>query len=72
MRRIQLYLDDDLDHALSTEAAKTGRSRSALMREAVSAWLGDRATSASDPIDELIGSIDIDPVEDIDAVLYDG
>lgn len=68
MRRIQLYLDDDLDHELGIQAARSGRTRSELVREAVRTMLG--ATSQPDPIDDLVGSLDIDPIADIDGVLY--
>ncbi len=71
MRRVHLYLGDDVDHALPAEAARLGVSRSALMRDAVRSWLGDHVTDEPDVIDELIGSVDIEPIDDIDAVLYD-
>jgi predicted transcriptional regulator len=70
MRRIQLYLEHDIDHALTAAAAKSGRSRSAIMRDAVSAWLGSRDVDDVDAMDQLIGSIDIGDTEDIDAVIY--
>ena len=71
MRRIQLYLDEELDHAVSAEAARTGQTRSELVRTAVRSWLGDAVGSQPDPIEELIGSVDIDPVDDLDAVIYE-
>ncbi len=71
MRRIQLYLDEELDHAVSAEAARTGRTRSELVRTAVRSWLGDALRSPPDPIEELIGSVDIDPVDDLDAAIYE-
>jgi metal-responsive CopG/Arc/MetJ family transcriptional regulator len=69
MRRIQLYMDDSLDDALSAAAARSGRSRSELVRVAVRKWLGE--ADEADPIDELIGSVDIEPVDDLDSVIYD-
>ena len=71
MRRIQLYLDEELDHAVSAEAARMGQTRSELVRTAVRNWLGDAVGSQPDPIEELIGSVDIDPVDDLDAVIYE-
>lgn len=71
MRRIQLYLDEELDHAVSAEAARTGQTRSELVRTAVRSWLGDAVGSQPDPIEELIGSVDIDPVDDLDAAIYE-
>ena len=55
MRRIQLYLDEELDHAVSAEAARTGRSRSELVRVAVREWLGETLWTQEDPIETLVG-----------------
>lgn len=70
MRRIQLYMDDDLDHALTAEAARSGRTRSDLVRMAVRRSLEHVLTEHDDPVDALIGSVDIDPIDDIDAAIY--
>ena len=70
MRRIQLYVDDDVDAALSTEAARRGTTRSALVREAVRVCLADRLDPSADPLDDLIGSLDVAPDRDLDAVIY--
>lgn len=68
MRRIQLYIDADIDDALSAEAARLSVSRSALVREAVRAYL-DRA---ADAVDEIIGCLDIEAGdESIDNVVYE-
>lgn len=70
MQRIQLYIDEELDHDLSARAAQTGRSRSELVRIAIREWLGDRM-STKDPIDDLVGAVDIEADDDHDAVIYD-
>ena len=70
MRRIQLYVDDEVDEALSAEAARLGTSRSALVRDAVRASLGSRLEVVADSVDELVGSLDVEPDEDLDAVIY--
>jgi hypothetical protein len=69
MRRIQLYIDDELDNALSAEAARSGRSRSEVLRAALRTLFGgpDRA----DPIDALVGAVETEPVDDLDAVIYE-
>lgn len=36
MRRIELYMDEELDEQLGREAARTGTSRSDLVRDATS------------------------------------
>ena len=64
MRRIQLYVDDDVDRALSAEAARLGTSRSAVLRDAVRASLNDYFEDEPDPIDELVGwLVDADPYD---------
>lgn len=72
MRRIQIYLDEALDEALQSEAARTGRSKASLIRECVSSRYRSKSASAfGDPLDALIGSVDIEPA-DVDEVLYGG
>ena len=70
MRRIQLYMEPDIDDALTAAAAKRGMSRSALMRDAVSALLDADKPVEPDPIDALVGWLDVEPTDDIDAVIY--
>ena len=70
MRRIQLYIDENLDDALTAEAAQRGVSRSSLVRTAVRVSLAEVIGATSDPIDELIGWLDVDPDDDIDSVVY--
>jgi hypothetical protein len=71
MRRIQIYLEEALDEALQSEAARTGRSKASLIRECVSSRYQAQSTSSADPLDELIGSVDVDPA-DVDEVVYGG
>lgn len=72
MRRIQLYIEPDIDDALSAVAARRGVSRSAVVREAVRhALRGDGDVLAADPLDALVGSVDVVPDDDLDAVIYD-
>ncbi len=67
MRRLQILIDEDLDAALALEAARTGRSKAALIRD----WVRDRlgGTGGADPLDDLVGDLDADP-GDIDEVVY--
>lgn len=41
MRRVQIQLSDDQVRALQAEAASTGRPVTAVVREAVAAWMAD-------------------------------
>lgn len=70
MRRIQLYMEPDIDDALTAVAAKRGVSRSALMRDAVRTLLESDGPAEADPIDALVGWLDVEPSDDIDAVIY--
>lgn len=70
MRRIQLYMEPDIDDALTAAAAKQGVSRSALMRNAVRAWLSVEDGEFADPLDALVGRFDVEPDDDIDATIY--
>ncbi|WP_020379586.1 ribbon-helix-helix domain-containing protein [Candidatus Microthrix parvicella] len=71
MRRIQLYIEPDVDHLLSAAAARTGTTRSAIVRQALSAWLAGSVAPGHDPLDDLVGSINADSSDDIDAVIYE-
>ena len=69
VRRIQVFMDDDLDDQLEAEAAATGVSKASIVRESVAARYRQRS-SAPDPIDALVGAFDGAPVDDLDAVIY--
>ena len=69
MRRIQIYIEEELDEALQAEAMRTGRSKAAIIRESVAARIGRRGKTPKDPITALVGSIDVEPA-DIDEVVY--
>jgi hypothetical protein len=68
MRRIQIYIEEQLDERLGSEATRTGVSKAALIREAVALRYADSARLA-DPLDELVGSLDVEPGK-VDDVVY--
>jgi hypothetical protein len=68
MRRIQIYIEEQLDERLGTEAARSGVSKAALIREAVALRYGSSATFA-DPLDRLVASLDVEPGQ-VDEVVY--
>ena len=68
MRRIQIYIDEHLDEQLGSEAVRAGVSKAALIREAVALRYGDSARLA-DPLDGLVGSLDVEPGT-VDDVVY--
>ena len=63
-------MEDDVDDALSAAAARRGVSRSALVREAVRSALVDEPDPLADPLDVLVGSVHVEPDDDLDAVIY--
>jgi plasmid stability protein len=69
MKRLQIYIEEDVDDRLGVEAARRGVSKAAVVREAVGAYLAG-ADEGLEPLRALIGDIDADPGEDIDAVVY--
>ncbi len=68
MRRIQIYIQEDLDDVLQVEAAKRKRSKASLIRECVAARYGAHSRTATDPLTALIGTVEIEAAEVNDAV----
>lgn len=73
MKRLQIYLDEELDDRLAADALREGTSKAALIREAVATRYGEKDQGAalppSDPLDALVAAIPGD-AGDIDALLY--
>ena len=69
---MQIYIDEPLDEALGREAARRGISKAAVVRGALSKEFdGVAHPESEDPWDALIGLLDSDPVDDIDAIIYE-
>ncbi len=70
VRRINIYIDDELDRRAEREARRRQVSKAALIRQSLLAELGP--AERSDPVDDLVGLSDAEPADDIDAVVYGG
>jgi len=73
MRRIQIYLDEDLDDRLGRVARQRGVSKSAVIRDAATHEIGP-APAGKHGWDALVGMFaGIEPIidtDDIDEVVY--
>jgi hypothetical protein len=72
VKRLQIMIEEDLDEALGREARKERTSKAALIRRYVRERLRPSALPPieEDPLWELVGDVDVDPVDDIDEFLY--
>ena len=71
MKRLQIYIDEDLDAALAVRARRQGTSKAALIRQYVAERIGDER-QPHDPIDELVGMVDgsAEDSRSVDFVVY--
>lgn len=67
VKRLQIYIDEPLDELLTRRSRREGRSKAALIRDAVRREYGD--SPMKDPFDDWAGGIDEAP-GDIDTVVY--
>ena len=65
-------IEEDLDAALARQAAEEGVSKAALIRRYVRERLGPPVPVEDDPLWRWAGSIDGEPADDIDEVIYGG
>jgi hypothetical protein len=72
MKRLQIMIEEDLDQELGLQAKRDGVSKAALIRRYVRERLRRSALPPieEDPLWELVGSVDAEPVDDIDEFLY--
>jgi hypothetical protein len=69
MKRLQIYIDEDLDDALAVRARHGHTSKAALIREAVRRSIGEPGP-AVDPFRDWIGGSDATPAP-VDEVVYE-
>jgi len=68
MKRLQIYIDEEMDDALAIRARRAQTSKAALIREAVRRSIGE-PESPVDPFRDWIGGSDTDPAP-VDEVVY--
>jgi fumarylacetoacetate (FAA) hydrolase family protein len=68
MRRVQIHLEESMDDRLAAEAARQDVSKAALIRTVLAETVGSD-TVDDDPFDDLVGSLEAEPI-DIDTVVY--
>ena len=70
VKRLQIMIDEDLDLALERQDLEERTSKAALIRRYVRERLKPLPPIHEDPLWEFVGSVDADPVDDIDDFLY--
>jgi len=68
MKRLQIYIDEEMDDALALRARRAQTSKAALIREAVRRSIGE-PEPAVDPFRDWIGGSEADPAP-VDEVVY--
>lgn len=71
MRRLQIYLNDELDDAVAREALRAGTSKAAVIRRVMSREFGSPPADESDAWSALDGWLSDGGVDDIDAEIYE-
>jgi plasmid stability protein len=70
VKRLQIMIDEDLDAELARRASAEGRSKASIIRETLRQTLRPLPPLEEDPLWEMVGASDAEPVEDIDEYLY--
>jgi Ribbon-helix-helix protein, copG family len=72
VKRLQIMIEQELDDLLALEARKEHTSKAALIRRYVRERLRPNPLPPieEDPLWKLVGTVDVDPVDDIDEFLY--
>lgn len=69
MRRLQIFIDADLDDVLASKAGREKTSKAAIIHRVVQERLRQTGMAEDDPVGNLIGAYDTEPGE-VDAVIY--
>ena len=69
MRRINVYIDEELDRRAESEARRRHISKAELIRAGLAAEIG-RNEPRPGAEGELVGISDAEPIDDIDGIIY--
>ncbi|HEU5314919.1 MAG TPA: CopG family transcriptional regulator [Chloroflexota bacterium] len=70
MKRLQIYIDEEMDEELGLRAARQGTSKAALIRDFVAERLSHgTGPRSADPLDAIVGIDDGEPAS-VDDVVY--
>ncbi len=72
MKRLQIMIEPELDAALAQQARRERTSKGALIRSYVRERLKPLPPIHEDPLWDIVGMADAEPVDDIDEVIYGG
>ncbi len=74
VKRLQILIEEDLDAELDRVSKRTGRSKGAVVRDAVRRQLRPRPPVKRDALWEMVGKDSFEPVspKEIDEIVYDG
>lgn len=72
MKRLQILVDEDLAEGLAHASARTGRSKGAIVRDALRAHMRPLPPIEEDPLWDMVGAASFDPVApaEIDDIVY--
>jgi plasmid stability protein len=70
VKRLQIMIDEDLDAELARRASAEGRSKASIIRETLRQTLRPLPPLEEDPLWEMVGASDAEPIDDIDEYLY--
>ena len=73
VKRLQILIEEKLDADLEREAARSRRSKGALVRDAIRKYIKPLPPLEKDPLWKMVGASSFPPVDpkDIDKVVYD-
>lgn len=70
VKRLQIMLDEDLDRELARRARVEKRSKASIIRDSLRKTIRPLPPLHEDPLWQIVGMSDAEPIDDIDEYLY--